>query len=108
MQNHTNMKRHRSPTPFIAALLVGLTLLAATQLPGAFAARQPQINIAQLQSDPGSLAGPFTGQVKLDWTVLGVYTDTWPPPRRSRPKRRPCRIWAPLIWRCSWPRAAAR
>ena len=65
-------------TPFIAALLVALVLLAATQLARVMAGSIPersQVNITQLQSDPGTLSGPFTGQVNLDWTVLGAYTD---------------------------------
>lgn len=88
------MKKRLSLTPFIAVLLVGLALLAATLLPkpvgdgsgGAASAadpEQPQIEIKQLQSDPGTLFGPFSGQVKLDWTVLGVYSTTLATPTRQ-------------------------
>ncbi len=88
------MKIRMSLTPFIAALLVGLALLAATLLPKpvgnspssaeiAAIPEQPQIVIAKLQSDPGTLFGPFSGQVKVDWTVIGVYSTTLATPTRQ-------------------------
>ena len=89
------MKTRLSVTPFIAALLVGVVLLAATQLPEPVHDRsgssettgavpeQPQIEIRQLQSDPGTLFGPFSGQVKLDWTVIGVYSTTLATPTKQ-------------------------
>jgi hypothetical protein len=91
-----------SPTPFIAALLVGLVLLVATQLPkpggdapgagssgsgnsrGSFVAPQEQqVVIDRLQSSPGLLSGSFSGEVKLDWTLVGVYSDTLATPTKQ-------------------------
>ena len=78
-----NMKNRWPLTPFIAVLLVGLVLLVGTRLPGAFAARQSQVNITQLQSSPGSVSGLFNGDVALDWTVIGVYSEPLATPTKQ-------------------------
>lgn len=73
------MKRIFPTTLFIGAFLVGLVLLGATMLPWSVAdsnvQEQVSTDISKIQSDPGNLQGLFSGEVKLDWTVLGAYTD---------------------------------
>ncbi|MCP4167913.1 MAG: hypothetical protein GY759_18750 [Chloroflexi bacterium] len=86
------MKRIFPTTLLIGAFLVGLVLIGATLLPWSAAdsdvQEQVSTNISRIQSGPDSLHGLFGGVVKLDWTVVGAYTDPLLTPTPNLPNCR--------------------